>query len=609
MDKALIKKIKVLAVLPYAGLKELVTTIANSYEQIQITSMVGDLEAGANLASQAKNNEYDVVLSRGGTAQMIASLVKIPVINIDVSGYDILRVIKLAQSFSGKSALVGFPNITQGASIICELLQSSVSVNTIHSEEEAVHVLETLHQEGFSVIIGDVVTIRLAKKNGFNGILVTSGVESVKRAFEELLKTYAYLSVSLAQSKFYKNVIDNAPDAIVVFSGKGQLLHKSSHPVSDEFMTDLKSRIESVLHRGWVRMMTLDKQFTWSVTGRRIQADDDMNYNVAFYVEKVIENSGKSYPGIRFINENDKNSLSFLAFADNSEAFIDTIRQAKEYANTDQPVLIIGENGTGKSTLAYTMHLNSDRRHNTFISLDCECIATEQWKAITAGQYPAFPADHDYTGLTLYLNRIDSLSIEAQKLILVYIKTSRKHHLPRIIASSNTSLEFLLERGTFLGELYNSVSFLNLHILPLRRRTKDIGNLVSIFISKYNEKYGKQIVGIDEAALKLLQDQVWEGNLEQLQTATEEMVILCSGLSIGVNDVESVLKNWTKEVDKSKDCFDIHLGKTLDEITTEIIHAVFEREGMNHLRTAKILGISRSTLWRKLKGTGENTDK
>jgi propionate catabolism operon transcriptional regulator len=609
MDKILMKKIKVLAVLPYTGLKELVTTIANSYEQIQITSMVGDLEVGANLASQAANNEYDIVLSRGGTAQMIASIVKIPVINIDVSGYDILSVIKLAQSFSGKSALVGFPNITQGATIICELLQSSVSVNTIHSEEEAVYVLETLRQEGFSVIIGDVVTIRLAKKNGFNGILVTSGVESVKRAFEELLKTYTYLSVSLAQSKFYKNVINSALEAIVVFSDKGQLLYKSSHTVSDEFMEDLKSRIESVLNQGYVRIMTSDKQFTWSVTGKRIQADDDVNYNVAFYVEKVIENSSKPYRGIRFINENDKNSLSFFAFADNSEALIDTIRQAKEYAKIDQPVLIIGENGTGKSALAYAMHLNSDRRHNTFVSLDCECITDEQWKAIMTEQYPAFPADNDYTGLTIYLNRIDSLSIEAQKLILAYITISQKHNLPRIIASSNTSLEFLLEKSTFLEELYNSVSFLNLYILPLRERTNDIGNFVSIFISKCNEKYGKQIVGIDEAALKLLQEQVWEGNLEQLKRTTEEMVILCKGLSIGVNDVESVLRNWTKKVDKSKDFLDIHLGKTLDEITTEIINTIFEREGMNHLRTAKILGISRSTLWRKLKDREKTTGK
>lgn len=597
------KKIKVLAILPYEGLKELVTTIANDYEQIELTTMIGDLGAGAGLAAHADENEYDIVLSRGGTAQMIMDIIEIPVINIDVSGYDIFRVIKLAQSYSGKSALVGFPNITQGAGMICELLQSSLRINTIHSEEEAVSVLDTLRHDGFSVIIGDVVTIRLAKKYGFNGILLTSGVDSVKRAFEELIKAYTYINTSRIQTKLYKSVTDNASNATIVFSIEGQILYKSNHTIPDEFIEGLKTYIKSVLDQGFVEAATVDKNYTWSIRGRRIQVNSDQC--AAFYVGKVLVNSSEMHHGIRFINENDKNSISFFAFVDNNEPLSDTIMQATEYAKTNSPVLIIGENGTGKSTLAYTMHLNSARRHNTFISFDCECIGIEQWKAIAAGQHTAFSTDRDYSQFTVYFHRIDALSMEAQKLFLAYMAIERKNGLPRIIASSNIPLESIIERGSYCGELYSSVSFLNLYILPLRKRRAEIGNFVSLFISKYNEKYGKQIAGIDEEALEKLQDQRWEGNIDHLANITEEMVLLCEGLSISVYDVERAIKNRTIEADTSKGKLTIYLDKKLDVLTAEIITAVLERQNMNHSRAAEILGISRSTLWRRLKDMGE----
>ncbi|MGE5612776.1 MAG: PrpR N-terminal domain-containing protein [Bacillota bacterium] len=592
------KKIKVLAILPYEGLKKIVTDIANQYEQICLTAVVGDLGAGVALASHASEDGYDVILSRGGTAQMIMDTVSIPVISIDVSGYDIFRVIRLAKNYSGKSALVGFPNITHGAKIICELLQTDLNIQTIHSEEEAIAVLDALCREGYSVIIGDTVTIRLAQERGLNGILLTSGPESVKNAFDELIKICSYINESQSKSSFLKRIIDGAPDASLVFSENGLIIHKSCHQIPDELVKRLEVYIDHVMNNGYIKILTESNLDTWSVTGNLIHSDDDTKY-AAFYIKKLVDKNSEKYNGVRFINRND-NPL-FFNYAVKGKLLSDIIKQAKEYEKSNRPILITGEYGTGKSTIAYTIHLNSKRNINTFIFLNCEYIGTEQWKEILSGKYASFVDINGCDQYTFYLHRIDALSKAAQKLLLSYFLPGRDSILPHIIASSITPLEAFVNKGAFCGELLNRMSFLNINIPPLRDRKEEIKDLVSIFISKYNEKYGKQLVGIDGDALELLKEQYWEGNIDQLEKITEEMVILCDGQSLSIKEAKRVLENSICKKYYPEGKLTVSLDKDLDSLTSEIIAAVLEKEGMNQSRAAEILGISRSTLWRKLK--------
>ena len=118
------QKTKILAVAPYEGMADILTDIAQSRDDIALTVQTGDLFTGRDIAMQLAHKNYDVIISRGGTAELIQSAVELPVIDISISVYDILLSIKLAESYNGKFVIAGFPGITANAHLLCDLSSS-----------------------------------------------------------------------------------------------------------------------------------------------------------------------------------------------------------------------------------------------------------------------------------------------------------------------------------------------------------------------------------------------------------------------------------------------------------------------------------------------------
>ena len=112
-----------LAVAPYEGMAEAIAAIAKERNDIELTVQTGDLSTGKNIAIELSHNNYDVIISRGGTAELIRSAVEIPVVEVSISVYDVLRAIKLAENYSGKFIIAGFSGITYYARLLCDLLQ------------------------------------------------------------------------------------------------------------------------------------------------------------------------------------------------------------------------------------------------------------------------------------------------------------------------------------------------------------------------------------------------------------------------------------------------------------------------------------------------------
>lgn len=145
------KKTKVLLIAPYEGLKEAVLGVLPQYQdKLELTMSLGDLTSGVQQAQTAQTQGYDVIISRGGTAELIARNVPLPVINIEISGYDYLRAIKLAENIRGRKAFVGFPYITARARSVNELLCTNVDIFTIHTAEEIAPLLKSWRARGMS---------------------------------------------------------------------------------------------------------------------------------------------------------------------------------------------------------------------------------------------------------------------------------------------------------------------------------------------------------------------------------------------------------------------------------------------------------------------------
>jgi len=136
--------------------------------------------------------EYDVIISRGGTAELIQSAVELPVIDISISVYDILLSIKLAESYNGKFVIAGFPGITANAHLLCDLLQYDVDIITFKDSADAVNRLKKAKENGCTLVLCDVTGARAAKDIGLNYNLVTSGRESIENAVAEAYGIYIY---------------------------------------------------------------------------------------------------------------------------------------------------------------------------------------------------------------------------------------------------------------------------------------------------------------------------------------------------------------------------------------------------------------------------------
>lgn len=592
------QKIRITAIAPYEGLKDLIAAIGKEQNDMEIKSQVGNLENGIDLAMQAERDGADIIISRGGTTLMIKDRVSIPVIDIEVSGYDLLRILTLAKSYPGKSAIVAFPNIIEGSVSICSLLNINMDTFTVNSEKEVSEKIYKLAAESYQVIIGDVVTINKAKKMGLNGILLTSGRESVLRALNEAKKISKSIEKYKSQAAFYKSIIKNSSKGCLVVSSGGKILYqndKIEKKPDDIKYPEINELASHVINKGNISTLIKNKETIWKVNGYKFIHESEPMAALNFKKVNILSKSMQE--GISIKHSAGRAVNGFPGLDGSSPAIKETLEKAKKYSNMDLPLWIYGEIGTGKDSIAYYIHSCSRFGENTFVTLDCKKISDDCWRKIMQDADKIY--NQDFKG-TIYFKRIECLPNNIEKKLISYMQQIYMKGQSRFIVSSKESPESLLEKQQFDSEFYYILSRLNLYVPPLRERKADIDILVSMFINDNNIKYGKQIAGILESAVKKLKEYNWPGNISQLKQVIEELVISAEGPYINQQDVGNSMIYYYKGKDTVEYC-DIDLNCTLDEIEKQIIKRVLMEEGMNQSKTAQRLGINRSTLWRKLK--------
>ena len=125
----------ILGIAPYDGMQAAMERVAEEFPNVRLDAYTGDLEAGAAIVRSCQMDQYDVIISRGGTADRGREVTDLPVVSIQLSGYDVLRAIKMAENYSNLYAIVGFPSITQPAHTLCDLLRLDMDIITIHTLE------------------------------------------------------------------------------------------------------------------------------------------------------------------------------------------------------------------------------------------------------------------------------------------------------------------------------------------------------------------------------------------------------------------------------------------------------------------------------------------
>jgi transcriptional regulator with PAS, ATPase and Fis domain len=277
------------------------------------------------------------------------------------------------------------------------------------------------------------------------------------------------------------------------------------------------------------------------------------------------------------------------------------------------PVLILGESGTGKELVARSIHFSGSRRNRPFVPVDCSALVPTLIESELFGYVKgAFTgAVHSKQGLmeaagngTLFLDEIGDLPVDLQAKLLRALQerevkpvgsTDRVSIEMRVIAATNRELETAVRQGQFRQDLFFRLNVVQIKLPPLRERKGDIPLLVSSFLEKFSSENG-QTFKISEDAMARLLAYDWPGNVRELENAIERAVALSSGPLLHVADLPSNLQHGSGERLPQADEL-----LPLEELERRAILRALRESGGDKLAAARLLGIGKTTLYRKLK--------
>lgn len=310
-----------------------------------------------------------------------------------------------------------------------------------------------------------------------------------------------------------------------------------------------------------------------------------------------------------------QNEPSIITQNTNMERLLDVARQV---APTDTNILITGESGTGKELLARFIHAHSGRNHNTFLAINCgslqeDLLANElfghergAFTGANESKHGLIEAAHEGT---LFLDEIAEMSLGMQVKLLRVIQEREVQRLGstrattvdiRLITATHRDLHDEVVSGGFRQDLYYRLDVVELHLPPLAERRDDIPLLAFYFMRKHAARMGRKIDDIDPKAMTLLLDYDYPGNIRELENIIERAVTLTRDSQLTSANLPASL------VDRAVHVVREEAGRlpTLAEREADYIRYVLERSGQNRTQAAKVLGIDRVSLWRKLKKHG-----
>lgn len=301
-------------------------------------------------------------------------------------------------------------------------------------------------------------------------------------------------------------------------------------------------------------------------------------------------------------------------------------RLVEKVAPTDVTVLITGENGTGKDVLAREIHTMSPRSGKPMVSVDAGAITETLFESElfghVKGAFTDARADHagmfeQADGGTLFLDEIGNIPLHLQAKLLRAIQSRSVTRVGgsravgvdiRLICATNMDLALLVSRGQFREDLYYRINTVHVSLPPLRERREDIVPLSEMFVRRFAEKYHRPVTGISGEAARLLREAWWGGNIRELQNCIEKAVILSEGDIISPKDIQAdasmAIGANASPAGMGASNVILSGAKNLSSNEEALVRDAMNRCGGNISAAAKMLGVSRPTLYSKLKKYG-----
>lgn len=613
--------------------------ISELNEKIEVFQ--GSLSEGVKIAKEAVKKGVNIVISRGGTGNLIKKNLEIPVVNVEINGYDIIHTISHALEYSNQIGVVGFENLVNSADRMKEKMQKAfpieIATAKVKSEREIDAEVYKLFLRGIKVFIGGDDVVYAARKYGCHGMLLESGKEAIIEAIREAKHILEIQLREKEKAQMLKSIIDFAYDGIIGIDSEGKITvfnpvaekltgcpaHLAIGKIVDSIVEN--TRMLHVLKTGKAELGEFQHIGDTTIVTNRVPiiVNNEVRGAVATFqeVEKIQKIERKIRHKLYL-----KGHIAKARFSDivgKSKKINEVKNKAMQFAGVNSTVLIIGETGTGKELFAQSIHNASPRADKPFVAVNCAALPENLLEselfgyvegAFTGARKGGKPGLFElaHSG-TIFLDEISEMSPKLQARFLrvlqekEVIRIGDDRVIPidiRIIAASNKDLYNLVEKGNFREDLFYRLCVLQLVIPPLRERKEDIIDIVKFFVNEKSRLLGKEVNAISYEAMNRLMLYEWPGNVRELENVIERAVVLCKGQEIGVEIISEALNDMGSSTDN---CSNVDIVENaanegvLKYMEDEMIKRVLEETRGNKTLAAKKLGISVTTLWRRLK--------
>lgn len=629
--------IRLLFIVPYPELEQTIHYILKHHpERQRISARV--LVRSVDEVEQLPVKDFDAVVARGYSfRQLQSNYPQMPVIDMVISGYDIIRTVMDCKEAYGakKIAICGFFGKLYEAADLCRAFGCEVEIYSPDTYQQLERNVEEAKKNGCDALIGGFSSGKYAQKMGLPFRLIRTGEDTVLQAINEAVRTVDEVRKEQVRSETYKTIIYSSKNGILyvdhngtikvrnhtarAMNNGGSLMNRKLKEVFPFLYSSYKEALGSGQENTGKIFQLPGNRITVSVSFTPVIANETISGIVILMtditqVQKLEEQIRRtlSEKGLRA-------KYTFDDILHESRIMDTTIETAKRYAVSESNVILVGETGTGKELFAQSIHNASNRRQGPFVAINCAALPENLLESelfgyvegaftgtAKGGKMGLFEQAH---GGTLFLDEIGEISMSIQTKLLRVLQEREIRRIGdnkvisvdvRIISATNKSIHKLADRGLFRRDLVYRLDVLRIFLPPLRERERDIQILFLQLLKQLGKEQNRPVPGIRPGVLEILGDYPFVGNVRELRNVVERVCALSGGSVITRADLAAAVDPPDLEPDDQKESSgDLYLP---DE-KTMIRQALAQCRG-NQTRAARMLGIDRSTLWRKMKKYG-----
>ena len=565
-------------------------------------------------------------VSRGGTLDRLKkNLPDLPFITIPITEYEVAFVLAEARKLSSRGAVVAFSKpFVEAVQKMSPLMGLDLKIYKIASEEDVEPKVLQAHKEGAEFIIGFNLAYKSAAKHGIPAVQYNSEYAVVKKSLLEAANLLNILSREQEWKERQTTVLNSISSAVIIADKNGTII---------DCNIIANSLLEFCSSAGSLSQI-FGKHFACALSGKRasniLQSVGGVGYNCSLYpisIEKkpsgvviVLEDLSR----LREIEHTARRRSVEMGFSPRytfsdiltaEPKMLTVIEKCLRYAQNDSTIVIYGESGTGKELLTQSIHNAGPRSKMPFVAINCGALPDNLVEselfgyvegaftgASRGGKIGVFEQAHRGT---LFLDEVGEISPMAQSRLLRTLEERQIMRLGdnkvipvdvRIIFATHRNLSEMAFEGSFRRDLFYRMNVLDVTIPPLRERKKDIRMLLDFFITALTEKIMSPRPVITSEAQAVLNTYEWPGNVRELRNVAERLVVSMPGKQITVKDITEILRLEPHALPPS------HL--TVRKQEELLILKTLSECNNNRSRTAQALGMSKSTLWRRLRLLG-----